>query len=85
MQMVMNPDETQIQIFTNTNWPMSHAKRVTKDNSKNPEYRGKKNADRRKLFRRKIMSQCVNSTSDLKRPTATKITSSKVISFLSVC
>ena len=33
----MTPDETQIQIFTN--WPMSHAKRVTRDNTKNPEYR----------------------------------------------
>ena len=28
--------ETQIQIFAN--WPMSHAKRVTRDNRKNPEY-----------------------------------------------
>ena len=37
MQMVMTPDETQIQIFAN--WPMSHAKRVTRDNRKNPEYR----------------------------------------------
>ena len=35
--MVMTSDETQIQIFAN--WPMSHAKRVTKDNRKNPEYR----------------------------------------------
>ena len=33
----MTPDETQIQIFAN--WPMSHAKRVTRDNRKNPEYR----------------------------------------------
>ena len=32
--MVMTSDETQIQIFAN--WPMSHAKRVTRDN---PEYR----------------------------------------------
>ena len=30
MQMVMTSDETQIQIFVN--WPMSHAKRVTRDN-----------------------------------------------------
>ena len=37
MQMVMNSDETQIQIFAN--WPMPHAKRVTGDNRKNPEYR----------------------------------------------
>ena len=37
VQMVMTPDETQIQILAN--WPMSHAKRVTRDNSKNPEYR----------------------------------------------
>ena len=36
MQMVMTSDETQIQIFAN--WPMSHAKRVTRDNRKNPEY-----------------------------------------------
>ena len=34
--MVMTSDETQIQIFAN--WPMSHAKRVTRDNRKNPEY-----------------------------------------------
>ena len=33
----MTSDETQIQIFAN--WPMSHAKRVTRDNRKNPEYR----------------------------------------------
>ena len=37
MQMVMTPDETQIQILAN--WPMSDAKRVTRDNWKNPEYR----------------------------------------------
>ena len=35
--MVMTSDGTQIQIFAN--WPMSHAKRVTRDNRKNPEYR----------------------------------------------
>ena len=35
--MVMTLDETQIQILAN--WPMSHAKRVTRDNRKNPEYR----------------------------------------------
>ena len=33
MQMVMTSDETQIQILAN--WPMSHAKRVTRDNRKN--------------------------------------------------
>ena len=32
----MTSDETQIQILAN--WPMSHAKRVTRDNRKNPEY-----------------------------------------------
>ena len=36
MQMVMTSDETQIQTFAN--WAMSHAKRVTRDNMKNPEY-----------------------------------------------
>ena len=35
--MVMTSDEIQIQIFAN--WPMSHAKRVTRDNKKSPEYR----------------------------------------------
>ena len=35
--MVITSDETQIQIFAN--WPMSHAKRVTRVNRKNPEYR----------------------------------------------
>ena len=34
--MVMTSDGTQIQILAN--WPMSHAKRVTRDNWKNPEY-----------------------------------------------
>ena len=32
----MTSDETQIQIFAD--WPMSHAKRVTKDNKKSPGY-----------------------------------------------
>ena len=32
----MTSDETRIQILAN--WPMSHAKRVTRDNWKNPEY-----------------------------------------------
>ena len=36
MQMVLTSHETQIQIFAN--WPMSHAKRMTRDNRKNPEY-----------------------------------------------
>ena len=35
-KMVMTSDETQIQILAN--WPMSHAKRVTRNNWKNPEY-----------------------------------------------
>ena len=35
-KMVMTSDGTQIQILAN--WPMSHAKRVTRDNWKNPEY-----------------------------------------------
>ena len=34
--MVMTSDETQIQIFAD--WPMSHAKQVTKDKGKNLEY-----------------------------------------------
>ena len=58
MQMVMTPDETQIQILAN--WPMSHAKRVTRDNWKSPEYRviaaiRKLRTD--KLSRRKIMAK----------------------------
>ena len=56
--MVMTSDETRIQILAN--WPMSHAKRVTRDNRKNPEdhvvCRDKKTADRHKLSRRKIMA-----------------------------
>lgn len=34
--MVMTTDETPMQIFAD--WPMSHAKRVTNNNWKNPEY-----------------------------------------------
>ena len=34
--MATTSDETQIQIFAD--WPVSHAKRVTEDNRKNPEY-----------------------------------------------
>ena len=58
----MTSDETQIQ--TSANWPMSHAKRVTKDNRKNPEYRviaaiRKLRTD--KLSRRRIMAKpCKN-------------------------
>ena len=51
MQMVITSDETQIQIFAN--WPMSQAKRVTRDNRKNPCH-DKETADRHKLSRRKI-------------------------------
>ena len=36
MQMMMTADETQIQIFAN--WPMSHAKCMTMDKRKNPQY-----------------------------------------------
>ena len=58
MQMVMTSDETQIQIFAD--WPVSHAKRVTEDNRKNPEYHvvaaiRRLRADK-KLSRRKIMA-----------------------------
>ena len=35
-KMVMTSDGTRIQILAN--WPVSHAKRVTRDNRKNPEY-----------------------------------------------
>ena len=35
-KMVMTSNGTQIQILAN--WPMSHAKLVTRDNWKNPEY-----------------------------------------------
>ena len=59
MQMVMTSDETQIQIFAN--WPMSHAKRVTKDNRKNPEYHVVAAIRRlrtdKKLCRREIMAK----------------------------
>ena len=62
MQMVMTSDETQIQIFAN--WPMSHAKRVTRDNRTNPEYRviaaiRKLRTD--KLSRRRIMANHVKN------------------------
>ena len=78
--MVMTSDETQIQIFAN--WPMSHAKRVTRDNRKNPEYRVV--AAIKKL---RTDTNCpagksrpkhvkMSSISDLKRPTASKILNS---------
>ena len=35
-KMVVTSDEIQIQILAN--WTMSHAKRVTRDNFKNPDY-----------------------------------------------
>ena len=51
----MTSDENQIQILAH--WPMSHAKRVTRDNRKNPEYHVaaaiSKTADRHKLPRKK--------------------------------
>ena len=59
MQMVMTSDGTQV--FAE--WPMSHAKRVTRDNWKNPEpvpcrCRDKETtADRQKLSRREIMAK----------------------------
>ena len=73
MQMAMTSDETQIQIFAY--WPMSHAKRVTRDNRKNPEYRVV--AAIRKLRTDKTVPQenhgqtmlKMSSISDLKRPT----------------
>ena len=58
MQMVMTPDETQIQILAN--WPMSHAKRVTRDNRKNPEHRviaAIRKLRTEKLSRRRIMAK----------------------------
>ena len=59
MQMVMTSDETQIQILAH--WPMSHAKRVTRDNRKKSRIscrcRDKETADRQKLSRREIMAK----------------------------
>ena len=60
MQMVMTSDETQIQILAN--WPMSHAKRVTRETKGQQEKsrilcRWKETADRHKLSRRKIMAE----------------------------
>ena len=77
MQMVMTSDETQIQIFAN--WPMSHAKRVTRDNRKNPEYHvvaaiSKETADRQTVLQENHGQTMLkmSSISDLKRPTAPK-------------
>ena len=50
----MTSDQTQIQNLGN--WPMSHAKRVTRDNWKNTEYHVV-TADRHKLSRRKIIAK----------------------------
>ena len=75
MQMVMTQsDETQIQKFAN--WSMSHAKRVTRANRKNPEYHVV--AAIGKLWTDKTVPQenhgqtmlKMSSISDLKRPTA---------------
>ena len=77
MQMVMTSDETQIQIFAN--WPLLHAKRVTRDNRKNPEYRvvavlrklrTDTNRPAGKLYGLTMLK--MGSISDLKRPTAPK-------------
>ena len=53
----MTSDETQIEQSL-ANIPMSHAKRVTTDNRKNPEYHVRviATADRHKLSRRKIIT-----------------------------
>ena len=76
--MVMTSDETQIQIFAN--WPMSHAKRATRDKRKNPEYhvvaairklRTDTNCPAGKSGQTMLKT---NSISDLKRPTAPKNT-----------
>ena len=52
----MTSDETQIQFLAY--WPMSHARRVTRDNRKKSKIscrcRDKETADRQKLSRRKI-------------------------------
>ena len=50
----MTSDQTQIQIFADR--AMSHAKHVTKDNKKNPEYHVVgETADRPKLSRRNYL------------------------------
>ena len=75
LQMVMTSDETQIQIFSD--WPMSHAKRVTKENGKNPDVVV---AIRRLLTDKTVLQKNHDQTmlkmskiSDLERPTAQKI------------
>ena len=79
LQMVMNSDETQIQIFADC--PMSHAKHTTKDNRKNAEYHVDVAIMRLRVDKtipRKNHSQTMikmSSISDLKRPTAPKIQS----------
>ena len=78
--MVMTSGETQIQIPAN--WPMSHAKRVTRDNWKNPEYHVaaairylRTDTNCRKIMARPCKK--MSSISDLKRPRAQKILDSK--------
>ena len=79
LQMVMNSDETQIQIFADC--PMSHAKHTTKDKRKNSEYHVDVAIMRLRIDKtvpRKNHSQTMikmSSISDLKRPTAPKIQS----------
>ena len=74
--MVMTSDKTHIQIFAD--WPMSHAKRVTKDNGKNPEYlvvAAKRRLRTDKTVPQKNHGQTMwemSSISDLKRPKAPK-------------
>ena len=78
MQVVMTSDETQIHIFAD--WLMSHANRVTMDNSKNPDYRVV--AATRKLRTDKTVPQKNHGQTilemsrilDLKRPTAPRNT-----------
>ena len=78
--MVMTSDGTRIQILAN--WPMSHAKRVTRDNRKNPEYhvvvpirklRTDTNCPAEKPWPNHVKTK-MSSISDLKRPTAPKYT-----------
>ena len=77
--MVMTSDGTRIQILAN--WPMSHAKRVTRDNRKNPEYHvvlaiRKLRTDTNCPVGKPMAKPCykMSSISDLKRPTAPKNT-----------
>ena len=75
----MTSDGTRIQILAN--WPMSHAKRVTRDNRKNPEYhvdvairklRTDTNCPAGKSWPNHVKK--MSSIWDLKRPTAPKNT-----------